>query len=222
MSKIVLMYHDIYRDSVKESGFQNASAFQYKIQLDEFEKHVVAVSEYCKKHIDTEVEFTFDDGGVSFLTYVAPTLEKYGLHGTFFISTNYLNTPLFLTTKQLQTLAEHGHRIGSHSHTHPVLTELADKVIAEEWNVSVRELAKYVTSGMTASIPNGNGNKSVIRKAVEAGIKVLYTSVPTTRTKTLGDMLIAGRYVVYQGMKTKDVMAIVASKRKRRMMYIRW
>lgn len=53
------MYHDIYRDSVKESGFQNSSAFQYKVQLDEFEKHVVAVSEYCKKHTNVEVEFTF-------------------------------------------------------------------------------------------------------------------------------------------------------------------
>ena len=38
--KIVLMYHDIYCESVSESGFQNASAFQYKVQVDEFEAHV--------------------------------------------------------------------------------------------------------------------------------------------------------------------------------------
>lgn len=222
MNKIILMYHDIYRDSVKESGFQNSSAFQYKVQLDEFEKHVVAVSEYCKKHTNVEVEFTFDDGGVSFFTLAAPVLEKYGLYGTFFISTSYLDTPLFLTTNQLKVLAEHGHRIGSHSHTHPILTELTDKVIAEEWNISVSELNKYVVGGMMASIPNGDGNKTVIRKAAEAEIKVLYTSVPTTQTKTFGDMLIVGRYVVYQGMKTTEVISIIANKNRRRIMYVRW
>lgn len=222
MSKIVLMYHDIYRDSVNESGFQNNSAFQYKVQLDEFENHVIAISEYCKKHTDVEVEFTFDDGGVSFFTNIAPILEKYGLYGTFFISTNYLDTPLFLTTKQLRILAEHGHRIGSHSHTHPILTELAERAITAEWNISVSELKKYVIDGMTASIPHGVGNKTVIKKAAEAGVKVLYTSVPTTRIKTFSDMLIVGRYVVYQGMKTTDVLAIVANKNRRRMIYARW
>lgn len=216
------MYHDIYRDTVKESGFQNNSSFQYKIQLNQFEEHIIAISAYCRKHTDVEVEFTFDDGGVSFFTYVAPLLEKYGFCGTFFISTNYLNTPLFLTTEQLQILIERGHNIGSHSHTHPILTELVDDVIAEEWNISVNELRKYVSDKVIASVPNGDVNKNVVCKAAEAGIKVLYTSVPTTRTKTLGNMLIVGRYVVYQGMTTKDVMAIVSNKGNRRMIYVRW
>lgn len=216
------MYHDIYRDSVKESGFQNNSAFQYKVQLEEFERHVAAVSEYCKQHTDTEVEFTFDDGGVSFFTYVAPILEKYELHGSFFISTKYLDTPLFLTTEQLHVLVEHGHCIGSHSHSHPVLTDLTDEVIGEEWNLSLNKLEKYIIGEMTASIPNGGESKSVLKKAAEVGIEVLYTSVPTTRTKKLGNMLIKGRYVVYQGMKTEDVMTIVSNKSRRRMMYMRW
>lgn len=222
MNRIVLMYHDIYCDSIKESGFQNISALQYKVQLVEFEKHVSAVTEYCKNHTDVTVEFTFDDGGVSFLTHAAPILEKYGLHGTFFISTNYLNTPLFLTTQQLKTLAEHGHRIGTHTHTHPLLTELSDEEISEEWNVSTSKLKNYIVGEITASIPNGDGNKTVVRKAAETGINVLYTSVPTTRAKTFGNMLIVGRYVIFSGMKAVDVMAIVESKNRRRMMYLRW
>ena len=78
------MYHDLYIQSGAESGFQNESAFQYKIQVDEFEKQVKAVVDYCREHIEIQVDFTFDDGGVSFLTLAAPILEKYGLKGIFF------------------------------------------------------------------------------------------------------------------------------------------
>lgn len=222
MKKVVLMYHDLYFHSPSESGFQNGSAFQYKIQVNEFEKQVEAVVEYCRKHPETEVEFTFDDGGVSFLTLATPILEKYGLRGTFFISTAYLNTPLFLTTEQVAELVKRGHRIGSHSHTHPVLTELGEERIAEEWHKSVGILKDYASSETIASIPNGNGDKTVMQKAAEAGIRKLYTSVPATRVTNLGGMQIWGRYVVYQGMTVGDVMAIVANRNRRRIMYSRW
>ena len=220
--KIVLMYHDIYRELVTESGFQNISAFQYKLRADEFEQHVVAVSGYCRKHPEVEVEFTFDDGGCSFYTLAAPILEKYNLKGTFFISTNYLDTPLFLNMEQLRMLAKRGHRIGSHSHTHPALTCLSEEELEEEWNVSVRKLQCYVVGKMTASVPNGDGNRAVMRKALEAGIKTLYTSVPTTKVNDFDGMKIMGRYVVYKGMSAADVLAIVHSKNKRRMMYAKW
>lgn len=216
------MYHDIYREWVSESGFQNTSAFQYKVQADEFEAHVVAISEYCGNHPELEVEFTFDDGGCSFYTLAASILEKYNLKGTFFISTSYLDTPLFLTMEQLQLLVKCGHRIGSHSHTHPALTNLSNEEIAEEWDTSLRILKKYAISDIIASVPNGDGNEVVFQKALNAGIKELYTSVPTTKTDNFNGMKVIGRYVVYQGMSTGDVMSIVRSKNKRRMMYAKW
>lgn len=220
--RIALMYHDLYLHSPSESGFQNDSAFQYKIQVNEFEKQVKVIVEYCREHPETEVEFTFDDGGVSFLTLVAPVLEKYGLRGTFFISTAYLNTPLFLTTEQVAELARRGHHIGSHSHTHPVLTELGKGRIAGEWYKSVEILKDYASGEVIASIPNGNGNRTVMQKAAEAGIRKLYTSVPTTRITNQGDMQILGRYVVYQGMTVEDVLGILDNKKKRQKLYVRW
>ena len=219
---VVLMYHDLYLHSPVESGFQNESAFQYKIQVDEFERQVKAVAEYCQGHPEVEVEFTFDDGGVSFLTLAAPVLEKYGFRGTFFISTAYLNTPLFLTTAQVEELAERGHRIGSHSHTHPVLTELDADGVAQEWKKSVEILRPSIPGQLIASIPNGNDNKVVMKKAVEAGIQSLYTSIPTTRVTTLDSMLVVGRYVVYQGMGVDRVMKIISNEGHRRLLYVRW
>ena len=216
------MYHDVYLHSSTESGFLKESAFQYKIQADIFEEHVKAVAKYCKERPHIEVEFTFDDGGVSFLTLAAPILEKHGLRGTFFISTAYLNTPQFLTTEQLAELAKRGHRIGSHSHTHPVLTDLPEEEIAEEWTNSVEILRPFVTDGMTASIPNGDGNAVVMDNALKSGIQRLYTSIPITEITYFENMQVLGRYVVYQGMSTEDVIRIVSDEGYRRRLYIRW
>lgn len=220
--RICLMYHDIYQQTPYESGFQQGSAFQYKIQAGIFEEHVKAVAEYCKEHPHIEVEFTFDDGGVSFLTLAAPILERYGLRGTFFISTAYLNTPQFLTTRQLDKLAKRGHRIGSHSHTHPMLTDLTEQEIAEEWTRSVDILRPFATDGITASIPNGDGNAVVMDKARGAGILQLYTSIPTTKIAYSENMQVVGRYVVYQGMSAADVLNIISNKAYRRRLYVRW
>ena len=166
--KIVLMYHDLYIQSGTESGFQNESAFQYKIRADEFERHVKAVVDYCSEHIDIQVDFTFDDGGVSFLTLAAPILEKYDLKGIFFISTKYINTPLFLTSAQLQELSDRGHHIGSHAHSHKQLTTLSENEITKEWVNSINLIKLYTTTNISASIPNGDENSIVRKKAFEA------------------------------------------------------
>lgn len=124
----------------------------------------------------------------------------------------------------MQELVERGHRIGSHSHTHSKLTHLTESEVAGEWKISVNKLAKYITGGedVVASIPNGDGNAMVIRKALEAGISHLYTSKPTTNIKNVGGMAIYGRFVVYKGMTKEDVLSIIANKNKRKRIYLRW
>ena len=222
MAKIVLMYHDLYIQSGAESGFQNESAFQYKIQVDEFEKQVKAVVDYCREHIEIQVDFTFDDGGVSFLSFSSPILEKYGLKGIFFISTEYINTPLFLSSAQLQELSDRGHHIGSHAHSHKPLTTLSENEITKEWVNSINLIKPYTTTNISASIPNGDENSIVRKKALEAGINKLYTSVPTTRTKRFYGMPVFGRYVIYQGMTSTDVIAIISNKHHRNKILLKW
>ena len=89
------MYHDIVTKTDKSSGFQNDSAFQYKVEESAFEEQVKALQ-------GKDVVFTFDDGGESFLTKIAPILEKYGFKGVFFISTKYIGTQGFLTKEQVK------------------------------------------------------------------------------------------------------------------------
>ena len=95
-----------------------------------------------------DVLFTFDDGGISFLTIIAPILEKYNQKGIFFISTQYIDTPLFLTKKQIKELRERGHIIGSHSHSHPQnISELANSDLLEEYkNEIFKEKARKINT----------------------------------------------------------------------------
>jgi len=219
MKKIVLMYHCVYEDSKKESGFQNESAFMYKVQANKFEQEVKVISEFLNQNnISTDmVEFTFDDGGISFLTLIAPILEKYGFKGIFFVATKYINTNGFLTKDQIKELENRGHFVASHSHTHPEnIASLKSDDIKQEWSCSCDILRNILGHPVTcASIPNGDSSKHVVKAAKEAGINVLYTSEPTTKEKNSYGVKLIGRYVVTDSMDTSGLIRIITDRRYR-------
>ena len=214
---VVLMYHDIVTKDDKSSGFQNDSAFQYKVEESFFEEQVKALQ-------GKDVVFTFDDGGVSFFTKAAPILEKYGFKGVFFISTKHIGTPGFLTTEQVRELERRGHIIGSHSHSHPNnIASLSYKEMDEEWRKSARILKDILGHQISmASIPNGYGSNKLNASALAAGFTELFTSVPTTKVSFQNGQQIIGRYVVHCDMTTDDVIAIVTDIGRRKKMYLRW
>lgn len=65
-----------------------------------------------------QVEFGFDDG-FAFDLVIAEMLEKYGLRGTFYIVVDWVDKEGFLTWEQIKDLYKRGHKIGSHTVTHP-------------------------------------------------------------------------------------------------------
>ena len=215
--KVVLMYHDIVTREDTSSGFQNENAFQYKVEESAFEEQVKALK-------GKDVVFTFDDGGVSFYTKAAPILEKYGLRGVFFISTKYIDTPGFLTSGQVKELADRGHIVGSHSHTHPeIFTKLSEMEIRDEWVKSYEILNKILGNGdLTLSIPNGYASKIIMEEAINAGYTDIYTSEPTTKVRLFRNHKVIGRYVVHDGMGTQDVLCIVDSNGTRLKMALKW
>lgn len=220
MSKIVLMYHDVYVKDAANSGFQNGSAFGYKISVKDFEEQVAE----CSKH-GNEVIFTFDDGGISFYEVIAPILEKYGQKGVFFISTQYIDTDKFLSRKQVKEIHDRGHIIGSHSNSHPMdMAKMSQNEIFHEWQESLRILSDICGCPIVvASIPNGVDSMMVKEMALKAGIQKLYTSNPTVKGKIYKNkMRIIGRYVVREGMDLQSVSRIVESSYMRSILHIRW
>ena len=214
---IVLMYHDIVTRSDKSSGFQNDNAFQYKVEDSAFEEQVKALQ-------GKDVTFTFDDGGVSFITKAAPVLEKYGRKGVFFISTKFIGTPGFLTSEQVKELADRGHIVGSHSHTHPeFFTKLSKEEVCDEWKKSFEVLSGILgKQDLPLSIPNGYASKVIMEEAVKVGYTDIYTSEPTTKIHQFQKHYVIGRYVVHDGMTTQDVLRIVENKSTRMKMAVKW
>lgn len=227
MEQITLMYHCVYEKNTSESGFQNETALKYKVQVASFENQVSAISNYLVKKglsMDTVV-FTFDDGGISFLTLAAPILEKYGFRGIFFISTSYIGTKGFLSSDQVRELAKRGHIIGSHSHTHPqMMNRQSKEELDYEWEESQRVLGEILGKSYPldhASIPNGFSSPEVIQSMQEVGIKNIYTSAPTTKIIRDGDDEIIGRYAITDDRSTESVLSIVTSPTTRRKIALR-
>lgn len=201
---IVLMYHDVVNRLHPKSGFQKVGALQYTLDSRVF-------SEQVNKYSNENVIFSFDDGGESFYTEIAHVLEHYNQSGIFFISTQYIDTPYFLTKNQIKELDERGHVIASHSHTHPkVISELSYEEIVNEWKLSKSILEEIVGHAVTvASVPGGAVSKDIIRAAAEAGYKTLYTSEPTTDIRNEFEVEVIGRYTISKDTTIETLDKIV-------------
>jgi peptidoglycan/xylan/chitin deacetylase (PgdA/CDA1 family) len=81
---------------------------------------------YCRKGSELPTKpviISFDDGWGDQFEYALPALEKYHYGATFFVVTNFVGAPGFLSWSQLQEIRMQGMEIGSHSRSHPHLAK---------------------------------------------------------------------------------------------------
>jgi len=124
----------------------------------------------------------------------------------------------------VKELAERGHVIGSHSHTHPeIFTKLSSEEIKHEWQLSSQVLNDILGEReYVASIPNGYVSKEILDTAIQYGFNTIYTSQPTTNIKTYKNSSLIGRYVILDDMSTEDVLRMVSSKGCQLKMAAKW
>lgn len=74
---------------------------------------------------DKPVIITFDDGYIDNYDNAFPILQEFGFQGTFFIISEFVDRGRegYMDWGMIEELARAGHRIESHSRTHPNLTE---------------------------------------------------------------------------------------------------
>lgn len=203
MTRKVLMFHDVYRKTPSESGFLGAGPDLYKLSEENFAEIVRYICEH--KHKD-EYLFTFDDGGMSSYTIIAPILEKFNIRGIFFIVTGSIGTLGFMSREQIVELDRRGHTIGSHSHTHRRLSSIPREEVYNEWKKSKDILEAIVGHDVTiASIPNGYQSDFVLSEAVRSGYTDMYTSTPTCRVSRKMSLELFGRFVVMKGTSTAEI-----------------
>jgi peptidoglycan/xylan/chitin deacetylase (PgdA/CDA1 family) len=159
---------------------------------------------------------TFDDAFLSVLELGYPVLSALGLPGTVFAPTAFLDhrqplcwagidhwskTPdraelLSMDWNDLETLAGEGWEIGSHTVTHPRLTELDEAALAGELGSSRRECAiRMGRPCNTLAYPYGDVDERVARRAAEAG----YLCAASLALQTPGGAHRWPRVGVYHG-----------------------
>ena len=222
---IAIMYHDVVSGDLSSSGFDGPGADIYKLERAEFAAHLDALrfapstvdgqSTSGERETGRPVFLTFDDGGVSAHTHIAPLLEARGWRGIFFVTTDRIGTRGFLDAEQIRDLARRGHVIGSHSCSHPRrISDCSSDELRHEWADSVAILAEILRAPVeTASVPGGFYSDAVGAAAAHAGIRVLFTSEPTMRIASIDDCILIGRYGVWRGMPTTTTGRIAAGER---------
>jgi peptidoglycan/xylan/chitin deacetylase (PgdA/CDA1 family) len=192
----------------ESSGFPGEGAHVYKLRREDFARHLDAIAaagpavQTVRELKGSPVLLTFDDGGVSFHHPIADLLEGRGWRGHFFITTDRIGTPGFLSESEVRDLHRRGHVIGSHSCSHPTrMAALTRAELDREWRQSVARLSTLVGEPVkTASVPGGYYSREVGESAAAAGIEVLFTSEPTSQAAMLNGCLVLGRYVIQRSM----------------------
>jgi peptidoglycan/xylan/chitin deacetylase (PgdA/CDA1 family) len=116
---------------------------------------------------------SFDDGWGDQFTYAFPILEKYHYTATFFVFTNAIGRPGFLSWDNLKELVATGMTIGSHSVSHPYLSRITDPTkLWNEINGSKQILQDHL--GITVNefaYPFGMYDPAIITLVQKAGYK---------------------------------------------------
>lgn len=206
------MYHDVTSGGDADAvGFPGAVAARYKVdaaelgrQLDVIRSRSLAVGLVAPGAVLPAVALTFDDGGASALR-AADALEARGWRGHFFVTTGKIDAAGFLTATEVAELAERGHVVGSHSHTHPTyMGRLSRGELEREWLESRERLGAVLGRPPEhASVPGGFLSPEVVETAAAAGFGVLMTSEPTLRPRRHDGLLVLGRYTIWAATPTE-------------------
>ena len=216
-----IMFHDVVVDeNYDQTGFPGVGAARYKLTATKFRSHLQAIRQNARFEpgiLDVSRSprdtcyLTFDDGGLSAYTVIAPLLEEFGWQGLFFVTTQYIDTPTFLSTDMIRSLDRRGHIIGSHSHTHPAnIASLSTADALVEWRTSTRILQDILGKPIAvASVPAGYYGPTILSSANEAGIKHLFTSEPTIKIQNAG-CYVYGRYSIFDSTSSNTVGKLAA------------
>jgi len=145
----ILMYHSI------SDGFQNVHPYYLTVTspavfaeqmrfLHENGCHVIDLMTLVenlntgKEPAPGSVVLTFDDGLHDFYTHAFPLLQEYGFPATVFLTTGPIDQSASfmgcrcLAWDEVRELKKYGVSFGSHTHSHPVLNQIAERELLFE------------------------------------------------------------------------------------------
>lgn len=177
----ILMYHAI------GTPIEGDVRGLYNMPFEQFEKQMRYLAQHYKEHLvplghtafkgdSLGITLTFDDGYRDNLSVAAPLLVELGIPFTVFICTGSVaeRKAGFLSPEDVRELAGlPGARIGSHTISHPRLTECDDRQLSEELVGSKLYLEDLLGSKVDLlSYPHGAVNDRVRSMAEKTGYSI--------------------------------------------------
>jgi peptidoglycan/xylan/chitin deacetylase (PgdA/CDA1 family) len=183
----ILMYHAIKTDAQSVPEGREIGTELYDVLLEQFESQMNWLSEqnYHTINIDDidhcnhqrQLVLTFDDGEMNNFIHALPVLKRLKFQAYFFVVVDRIGKPGYMGWDELRQMQEANMIIGSHSMTHPFLTNLMDYQVEEELYNSLKLLVNHLGDGITTlSIPRGFCNDKIIQIAYEAGYRNVFIS----------------------------------------------
>lgn len=184
-----LMYHELERAG-RALCSTDPGYVRYVVAEDTFRTQMtrianramrgVSVSQWIDQPVSTatRVVITFDDGCETDLIAAVPILREHGFGATCYLTVDFLERPGFLSHGQVRELAATGVEIGSHSMTHPFLSDIDDAALRREVVESKQRLEQISgTRVRSFSAPGGRHDHRLLPLAREAGYDSVTTSM---------------------------------------------
>jgi peptidoglycan/xylan/chitin deacetylase (PgdA/CDA1 family) len=166
-----------------------------------------AILDCLKERLD--VGITFDDANSSDFKIALPALLKRRLRATFFMVSERIDQPGFVTSDQLRALAHSGMVIGSHGTQHRRWAQLGTTELNDELNVSRNKLEAILGKPVReAACPFGSYNRRVLCGLKAAGYERVYTS---DQGPAKNDEWVSARNTIVRNDTLRDVQNVLES-----------
>lgn len=181
----ILMYHYIrdYTDQSDPTGIKlsvSPTSFNNQMKWLKDNNYQSVNPDYLDKPYaisNKPVVLTFDDGYRDIYENAYPILKKYNFTGMFYIITNVVGSPAYMTWDMIKEMKNNGMNFGSHTVTHPDLSKATNQQIDFQLSTSTEKLKSELGTDITDfCYPSGKYNDYTIAKLKELGYKTAMTT----------------------------------------------
>jgi peptidoglycan/xylan/chitin deacetylase (PgdA/CDA1 family) len=167
---LVLCYHGIAPEALHGEVTPAALRAQLKLVADRGYAWMTFTDAVLGDGAERVAAVTFDDGIASAIEHGLPVLDELGAPGTMFLRLDTLGVSGRLSGADAMGLAAHGWEVGSHTMSHPVLTEVDDTCLGDELAHSKSEIERLTGRTCTSvAYPTGRTDARVVSAAAAAG-----------------------------------------------------
>jgi peptidoglycan/xylan/chitin deacetylase (PgdA/CDA1 family) len=198
----ILMYHHVEENPIQSN---------YRVPAGRFEDELRLMRDWGYTSITTSmlvdaitrgadlpprpVIITFDDGNLDNYTIAFPLMQKYGFTGVLYIVADRLQADGYMNASQIQEMTAAGWEVGSHSLSHPSLTDDLDpEILRREVVESKTQLeAALGVPVLTFAYPFGNASSAPVDYVKFAGYIAAMGATGFTANQGLSNLYILQR-----------------------------